>query len=364
MKPKLLIAQLVLTLIIGCWIAGSVYATPVSQNGRLHVCGTNICNEAGKAIQLRGMSTHGLQWYGWGDCINEGSLDALANEWGADILRVSMYPDEDGYKAAPLRFKAMIDTIVDEALVRGIYVILDWHMLTPGDPWDNINGAREFFDYMSQKHGHKGHVLYELCNEPNGGVSWDRIKSYAEDIIPRIRKNDPDGIIIVGTPGWSSLGMSGDGSPEEIINNPFTGNNAGNIMYSFHFYAASHGQRYRDGLRSAADRIPIFATEWGAQQAENGDGQNDIASAQLWIDLMAEKKISWTNWNYCDDRRSGAVFKTGTCPNGPWTGSSLKESGQLVINWIQHPADDFGPGQQTLPPNIGQTSLHCNTGHD
>jgi endoglucanase len=340
------LVQLVMTLFLLSLVLGvQVFAqeTPLSQNGRLQVIGNHLCNDDGYPIQLRGMSSHGLNYFPWGDCVNKRSLDALAYEWGSDIFRVAMYTDPSsggGYKSNSAYYRAMIDTIVKEASERGIYVILDWHILSLGDPWDNINYAREFFDYMSQKHGHKEHVLYELCNEPNGGVSWSRIKAYAKDLIPRIRANDPDGIIIVGTPGWSSFGMSGDGSPEEIINNPLTGDNAHNVMYSFHFYAASHGQTYRDGVRSAADHIPIFVTEWGTQEA-TGDGQNDIESSQLWIDLMADKKISWTNWNFCDDWRSGAAFNPGTCPNGPWTGSSLKESGRLVINWIQNPPDDF-----------------------
>ena len=314
-------------------------ADPVSENGRLQVISNQLCNSRGYPIQLRGMSTHGLQWFGWGDCINDSSLDALANDWGADILRVSNYPDEGGYKTDPMRYRAMIDTLVNETVERGIYVILDWHMLSPGDPWYNINEARSFFEYMSQRHGQKGHVIYELCNEPNG-VSWENIKSYAEDIIPRIRQYDPDGIILVGTRAWSSFGISDGSGPNEVINNPLTGDNAHNVMYTFHFYAASHGQSYRKGFRYAADHLPVFVTEWGSV-TYSGDGLNDLQSTQLWIDLMAEKKISWTNWNWADDWRSASAFVTNTCPNGPWTGGTLKESGQLVLNYIQEPPDDF-----------------------
>jgi len=315
-------------------------ADPISENGRLQVISNQLCNSRGYPIQLRGMSTHGLQWFGWGDCINDSSLDALANDWGADILRVSNYPDEGGYKTDPTRYRAMIDTLVDETFERGIYVILDWHMLSPGDPWYNINEARSFFEYMSQRHGQKGHVIYELCNEPNG-VSWENIKSYAEDIIPRIRQYDPDGIILVGTRAWSSFGISDGNGPDEVINNPLTGDNAHNVMYTFHFYAASHGQSYRNGFSYAADHLPVFVTEWGSVMY-SGDGLNDLQSTQLWIDLMAEKKISWTNWNWADDWRSSSAFITNTCPNGPWTGEKLKESGQLVLNYIQEPPDDFG----------------------
>ncbi|MCP4577622.1 MAG: cellulase family glycosylhydrolase [Deltaproteobacteria bacterium] len=224
--------------------------------------------------------------------------------------------------------------MVDEALERGLYVILDWHILNPGDPWENIEYAREFFSYMSAKHGSKGHVLYELCNEPNG-VAWSRIKTYAEDLIPLIRANDPDGIIIVGTPAWSSFGISEGRDPMEMVNNALSGANGHNVMYAFHFYAASHKSDYLSKIRNVADSLPIFVTEWGTQ-TYSGDGTNDVESSQQWIDLMAEKKISWAGWNFSDDWRSGAVLKSGTCPNGPWSSSGLKESGQLLMDWIRN----------------------------
>ena len=199
-----------------------------------------------------------------------------------------------------------------------MYVLLDWHILTPGDPWENIEPAREFFSYMSAKHGGKGHVLYELCNEPNG-VAWSRIKSYAEDLIPRIRVNDPNGIIIVGTPAWSSFGISEGRDPMEMVNNPLTGTNAHNAMYAFHFYAASHKSEYMTKIRNVADYLPIFATEWGTQ-TYSGDGANDVSSSQQWVDLMAEKKISWANWNFSDDFEAGRCSITVRAPMGPGRG--------------------------------------------
>ena len=317
-------------------------ATPVETNGQLRVQGTNLVNQYGQVVQLKGMSTHGLQWYGWGSCITEESLDVLAYDWNSDLLRVSMYVEEGGYNSNPTRYRDMVDTVVNEVYDRGMYAIIDWHMLTPGDPLHSAySDAAAFFDYMSRTHGSKGNVLYEICNEPNE-VSWSRIKSYAEGIISVIRANDPDGIILVGTPDWSSLGVSGNG-PNELLNNLLSGSN---IMYTFHFYAASHGSTYRRVVEDAADRIPIFVSEWGSQTA-SGDGSNDWDSTLAWINLMDEKRLSWANWNYADDFRSGSVWEVGTAPNGPWTDNNLKEAGQWVKNWIMDTSDTPPP-----PPSI------------
>ena len=306
--------------------------TPVARNGQLSVVKTQLVNSHGVAIQLRGMSTHGLQWYGWGSCINDSALDALASDWGSDLLRVSLYVQEDGYATDPGGFTAQADTIIDGLVARGLYALIDWHILTPGDPWYNLERAKTYFDHMTRRYGATPNVLYEIANEPNG-VDWARIKAYAEELIPFIRARDPDGIVIVGTEDWSSFGVSGSSGPEAVLNNPLTFDN---ILYSFHFYAGSHQREYRDALAIAAASLPVFVTEWGTQ-AFTGDGPNDFASAQQYLDFLADKKISWTYWNFSDDDYTGAALVPGTCPEGPWSGDHLKPAGA----WVRERLDGF-----------------------
>lgn len=309
--------------------------TPVAANGQLRVCGQQLCNRNGKPIQLRGMSTHGIQWFA--NCVTQESVRVLAEEWNADVLRISMYIQEDGYETNPRRFTDMVHNYIELATARGLYAIVDWHMLTPGDPNYNLSRARTFFAEIAERHKDKVNVLYEIANEPNG-VPWSAIKSYAEQVIPVIRAHDPEAVVLVGTPDWSSLGVSGSGGGvDTIAANPVSG---GNLMYVFHFYAASHRDLYYNTLSQAADRLPIFVTEFGTQDY-SGDGANDFTMAQRYIDLMATKKISWTNWNFSDDFRSGAVFTTGTCNSGQFSGTSrLKQAGTWIRDRIRTP-DDF-----------------------
>ncbi|RFU86382.1 glycoside hydrolase family 5 protein [Streptomyces triticagri] len=301
----------------------------VARNGELGVCGQNLCNAQGKAVQLKGMSSHGTQWYE--QCLTDGSLDALAQDWGADVLRVSTYVQEGGYESDPERFTQIAQRVVDQALARGMYAIIDWHQLTPGDPNANTELAKRFFTDMASKYADEPGVLYEIANEPNG-VSWADIKSYAEEVIPVIREHDPDGVALVGTRAWSSFGESEGGSEQEVVDNPV---DADNIMYTFHFYAASHDDAYLQTLSRAADQLPVFVTEFGTQNSA-GEGGNDFAMAQRYLDLMEQKGISWTNWNYSDDDRSGAVFKPGTCSGDQWAGTDvLKEAGVWIRERIQ-----------------------------
>lgn len=308
--------------------------SPVALNGRLHVCGTKLCNKHNKPIQLRGMSTHGLQWYS--QCVNDKSLDALATDWKADVLRVSMYIQEGGYQTNPTKFTNLVHSIVNKVTARGLYVIVDWHMLDPGDPYYNLSRAKTFFAEIAKLHKSNINVLYEVANEPNG-VTWGRIKNYHEQIIPVIRNQSPNAVILLGTRAWSSLGISDGASEKEIVNNPVK---ATNVMYTFHFYAASHGAPYFNALARAAAKLPMFVTEFGTQKY-TGDGANDFVQAQKYIDLMASKQIGWVNWNYSDDFRSGAVFKVGTCPSGSFAGTrALKPAGVWVRSHIRSP-DSF-----------------------
>ncbi len=308
-------------------------STPVTDNGQLKIVGTQVQNQHGQAIQLRGMSTHGIQWY-W-NCVSNASLDALANDWKADVLRISMYVQEGGYETDPAGFTAKVNQAIQMVSDRGMYAVVDFHQLSPGDPNYNLGNAKRFFTDIANANKNRNNIIYEIANEPNN-VSWARIRDYAHEVIPVIRAIDGDAPILVGTHGWGSLGISDGGSEWDVINNRV---NASNIAYTFHFYAASHGDQYLNALSNAANHIPMWVSEFGTQES-SGDGPNNFAMSQRYIDLLQQKKISWTNWNYSDDHRSGAVWSGGTCGGSDYSAGRLKEAGRWIRDRI---ADGDGP---------------------
>jgi endoglucanase len=277
------------------------------------------------------MASHGIQWYGWQGsntekaCLTTAALDTLAYSWDASVLRISMYVQEGGYATDPTGFTKQVNALIDEATRRGIYAIVDWHILNPGDPNVNLSLAKTFFTAIASTHLNYNNLLYEIANEPNG-VPWSSIRTYANALVPVIRAIDPKTTIIVGTPGWSSLGVSDGRTYQDIVNAPVS---YPNIMYTFHFYAASHGDNYLTAVDAASNVLPIFVTEFGTQ-TYSGDGANDFAMSDRYLQLFASKKISWVNWNYSDDALSGAVWKPGACSNGPWTDANLKPAGTYI----------------------------------
>lgn len=79
-----------------------------------------------------------------------------------------------------------------------------------------------------------------------------------------IRENDPNNIILVGNPHW-------DQDLHLVAEDPIQ--NETNIMYTMHFYAATHDKWLRDRTDAAiAKGIPVFVSECGASEA-NGDGR-------------------------------------------------------------------------------------------
>ena len=336
--------------------------SPAGINGKLKVIGTKLCNQYDKPIQLRGMSTHGLQWF-YDDCYSNSktaAFDALKN-WGADILRISMYVQEDGYETDPTGFTNKVKALIDIASARGMYVLVDFHQLDPGDPNFNTARAKTFFTAIASTYKDYPNIIYDICNEPNGdNVSWSVIKTYADQVIPTIRAIDNDAVITVGTDGWATFGFSRTGSAttyKDVVNNKL---NYPNVMYSFHFYADSHRDSYLAVLDAVSNELPVFVSEFGFQNSA-GEGANNRAMSDKYITLMRNKKISWCNWNYSDDSRSGAVWKSGTCSSNNWSDANLKEAGLWAKEYISSPADDFPTGSINQAPNINLTAPANNT---
>ncbi|MCA1745252.1 MAG: cellulase family glycosylhydrolase, partial [Bacteroidales bacterium] len=329
-KPVLLLVMFFLTASLAV-----LAQSPVDANGALRVSGSQLVNANGDPVQLRGMSTHGPQWYS--SCINFNSINAMVNDWGIDVLRLAMYVEEEGYVTNSEYWKSWIDEVVDIAGQHGVYCLIDWHVHKPGDPWANIDAARDFWNYMSAKHAGKAHVIYEICNEPNG-VDWSRVKSYAEEIIPIIRNNDPESVIIVGTPNWSQ-------DVDAAAANPL---NFENIMYALHFYSGSHGASLRQKAETAMNAgAAVFVTEWGTSMA-TGDGGPYFPESDVWVNWMHENKLSWCNWSYADKEEISAALEPGSCLSYQWNNTS--PSGTYVKNALLTPADAWsGTGGNIKP---------------
>lgn len=312
--------------------------TAVAKYGKLSVKGGRLVDKNGKAVQLKGVSSHGMSWYP--QYLNEKAFRTMRDEWGVEVVRLAMYTAEyNGYctgdKANQAALKKQIYRAVDAAKKLGFYVIIDWHILSDNNPQTYQAEAKAFFKTMAKRYSSEKHVIYEICNEPNGGTSWSQIKSYAKPVIRTIRTYDKDGIIIVGTPTWSQ-------DVDQAAAAPITGNK--NIMYAFHFYADTHRDSYRAKVKAAAEKgLPIFVTEYGICDASGSGAVNKSESAK-WMKLLNDYKISSCMWNLSNKAETSAMLKAGCTKTSGWKTSDLSDAGKWFVKMMQSSLATVGSG--------------------
>ena len=293
--------------------------------GRLHVKGTKLVDKKGHEVQLRGVSTHGLSWYP--QYVNDKCFAQLHDKWGANVVRLAMYTEEyNGYCSGDAKnrndLKKLIKNGVRLAKKHKMYVIVDWHILSDGNPNSHKKEAKAFFREMSREFKGYNNVIYEICNEPNNGTSWKEIKSYARSVISTIRKNDKKAVIVVGTPTWSQ-------DVDQAAADPIKGDN---IMYALHFYAATHKTDLRNKMTAAINKgLPVFVTEYGICDA-SGNGAIDKKEADRWIQTMDEYGVSYIAWNLSNKQESSSIIKS-SCPKvSGFKKSELSDEGR----WLYH----------------------------
>jgi endoglucanase len=301
--------------------------TPVARYGQLAVRGSQLVTASGAPVVLRGQAFGWDNW--WPQYYNAGVVRWLRDDWCVDVVRPAMGIEPDGaYLKNPDASKQRITTVVEAAIAAGVYVIIDWHA-------HDLHQAEAvaFFTEMAQRYGKHPHVLYEIFNEPEKDESWQQVKDYATAVIGAIRRHDPDNIVIVGSPEW-------DQRIDTVAADPLQGQT--NVVYSVHFYAATHGQWLRDRTQAAIEAgIPVFVSESSGAEA-SGQGKINYGEWKAWIDFMEKNRVSWLNYSVSDKAgETISVLKPGTRASGGWTDAELTESGQhvrkLLRSYCQRP---------------------------
>lgn len=313
LKAKFLMIALLL-------IFGVSNAQFVKHHGQLSVQGTQLVDKNNIPIVLRGMS---LGWHSmWPRFYNEKAVNWLKKDFNCNIIRAAMGIElgETPYIKEPQFSKDKIETVVKGAIKSDIYVIIDWHSHNV-----NLNEAKVFFAEMSKKYAKYPNIIYEVFNEPDN-ESWWEVKTYAEEIIKVIRENDPNNVILVGCPHW-------DQDIDLPAADPIKGYN--NIMYTMHFYAATHGKELRDRTDAAIKSgLPVFVSESAGMEA-SGDGPLNLQAWQEYIDWMEARKLSWITWSVSDKDETCSILQKSAKSEGNWKEKDLKESGIKVREFLR-----------------------------
>ncbi len=307
-------------LLIGAMYHGN--AQTVKTHGRLKVNGTQLVDQQSQPVVLNGMS------FGW-SCFHPRFYTAAATkwlhkDWKCNVVRASLGVGPAGdYLKSPDINKALIKTVVEAAIEDGIYVIIDWHSHDI-----HLKEATAFFKEMATLYGKHPNIIYEIFNEPDY-ETWPEVKQYATEVITAIRAIDTHNIILVGSPHW-------DQDIHLAAADPIAGFN--NLMYTMHFYAATHRQQLRDRTSEAiASGLPVFISESAGMQA-SGDGPIDYAEWNKWIAWMEANQLSWITWSVSDKEETCAVLNKTASDYGGWKKEDLKESGTKTREILRNKA--------------------------
>ena len=306
--------------------------SPVATHGQLRTSGNKIVDQSGNPVILRGASLFWSQWAGkwW----TPESVAWLTSDWNCSVVRAAMGVTQGGYQSTPAQSIQMVETVVAAAMQQGIYVIIDWHI---GPEQPQIGLARPFWDMMSRKYANHPAVLFETYNEP--GPDWGSIKSYHEQIVPIIRANAKN-LIILGTPNWSQ-------DVDTAANDRVSGEN---LAYTLHFYSSVHKQSLRDKAdRAMSQGLALFITEWGPC---DNNSPNDYEEANRWLNWANDHGISTAAWGVYDKNETCAGLTPGA-PSAGWTDSQLTTDGQYLKNWIKTGKPGSGPHPHPTPSGDG-----------
>lgn len=292
----------------------------VKNHGQLKVEGTQLVDKNSKPIMLRGMS---YGWHSlWPRFYNKESVKWLKDDFKCNVVRAAMGIElgDSSYIKQPEFSKKKVKAIIDGAIKNDIYVIVDWHSHNI-----NLKEAKIFFDEISKEYAGKPNIIYEIFNEPDD-ETWEQVKEYSEEIIKVIRKNDAKNIILVGCPRW-------DQDIHLPAANPIKGFD--NLMYTVHFYAATHEKWLRDRTDAAIKSgLAIFVSESAGMEA-TGDGPLNLKAWKEYIDWMEERKISWITWSVSDKDETCSILKKSASSSGNWKDEDLKESGLKVREFLR-----------------------------
>ncbi len=310
----------------------------------LKVEGTNLYMEGvDEPVVWRGIS---FGWHNlWPRFYNAEAVRTLSVDWGCPIFRAAIGADtlhetgdNRGYRDCPERALECLFNVIDGAISTGSYVIVDWHSHVI-----HTEEAKEFFRTVATRYAGVPNVIYELINEPVSrefetafdyseptgeslAAYWNDLKEYAEELIPIIEEaSGCHPLILMGCPRWDqAIGC--------VVDNPITSYD--NLMYTVHFYAATHGQWLRDRAENAiAAGIPVFISECAACEA-SGDGRIDREEWDIWSDWAASNNVSMLTWSIADKNETCSMFTKDATDGGPWPDEVIKEWGRMVKEWL------------------------------
>lgn len=294
----------------------------VNMNGVLKVAPGQLVNQSGAAIQLRGVSTNILTRNE--KLYNKDTLRWLRDDWRIMAIRAAMSDVSSAEDFSKTQKK--IDELVRAAIELGLYIIIEWRVVAQNDSLTTLDRAEEFFAPITQQFGMSPNIIYEISFEgADVAGAWRKdIKPYAQAIIPKIREQAPNNLIIV------------QGPPHEVLMNDVANaslNNFENILIGLRLTADHANPESLSNIQVAKDQgLGIFVT-----QISPTSNQGDVDASRLgaWLEALGKLKVSWIAWSLLTGNEPGSLLLDSAGLKGGWNENDLTAFGKLFREKIQ-----------------------------
>lgn len=324
----------------------------------LHVEGNQIKDESGNPVTLRGVSVIAPEHNNECTTCNRKPVSELitwqvdaAAGWHSRILRLQVTTAKVSDPAES--FATMIDPYVQEAIAKGLYVIVDLHHVANFD-YNGSGGVTQeqvlaFWNYVAPKYANTPNVIFEVFNEPISPDCWSCWKEFIQPVVQSIRAVAPN-LILIGNPQWSTR-------VNQAAADPIAGSD---LVYVYHIYP-NQGTASETNLNSkfgnAAQTIPVMITEFGWNQHTNySDGVTRGTTSGWGVPFRqyidARPHISWTGYIF-DNFWKPQYFDWN------WNLMGGENQGQFLQQWLLEMKDENQPEVNALTA-YGVTSRQVN----
>lgn len=265
--------------------------------GRLHVDGRFLKDDAGNTVILRGVNVPDPRQLNNKRRIRPGItalklVEKAVLDYHAQVIRLPIQPDGDKWLSTIERrekyFQDHVDPVVKYLTNLGIYVILDFHLVSDyAGLWPKV---AEFWNFFAPKFKDNPYVLYEILSDPINPDDWNTwVTEIARPAVELIREHAPHNLIVVGGPARCSH-MNG------AAQNPVPGEN---ILYSAHIFPDQSPEMWQRNFGAVMEKFPLFVTAWGYENGlhtKEKDRGTTTAHGIPFSEWLNANQLSWTAW--------------------------------------------------------------------
>jgi hypothetical protein len=282
----------------------------------LRVRGNELVDAEGHVVRLRGLMPRDPASLDSRGLFNRDFYAQVAAT-EANAVRIAVHPES--WVHDPDYLWRHLDPIAGWAGELGMYMIVDWHYIGnivsgTGDEMPDIEEpprelTLEFWNQVSAYFRDAPNVVFEIWNEPAGGIAAQTWQRSAAEIVQAIRAQGAKQPIIVG-------GIDYSRDLSWVLENPIQDDN---IVYAAHIYPAHSRSQWDHWFGQVSQVYPVLATEWGFMDENRAEGPSYLAGSRSgygepFLEYLDAHGIGWIACWYDDDWKPPMYTKGWNAP--------------------------------------------------